>query len=134
MPSNEITIEISLSNSSLTETELQTVISQNLLPEIRQRDGVKKADLISLETAPPGAKSLSGFLIGKFQLLVNFKNLKAVLTWLTKNRNGDVEISAEKVDKNGQPKKLTLKLNRSDIDSSSIERQIDDFIKDFIQD
>ncbi|MGB5593982.1 MAG: hypothetical protein WBM32_06570 [Crocosphaera sp.] len=134
MQSNEITINISLSDLSLTETELQTVISQNILPEISRVDGVKKADLIGLENAPDGAKSLGGYLLGKFQLLVNIKNLKAVVTWLTKNRNGGVEISAEKVDKNGKPKKITLKLNRSDIDSSSIERQIDAFIQDFIKD
>ncbi len=106
MQSNEITINISLSDLSLTETELQTVISQNILPEISRVDGVKKADLIGLENAPDGAKSLGGYLLGKFQLLVNIKNLKAVVTWLTKNRNGGLKSLLKKLTKMESLKRL----------------------------
>ncbi|MGK7961584.1 hypothetical protein [Crocosphaera sp.] len=85
MLENEIELTISLSDSQLSETALQTVISQNLLPEIQRVEGVKKAALISMQNAPEGAKSLSGYLLGKLGLLVNRKNFKTVVTWLSKN-------------------------------------------------
>ena len=126
MLKNEIEIQICLSDLSLKETELQTVISKSLLPEISRLDGVKKADLIPSENAPPGAKNLGGYLLGKFQLLVNLKNLKAVLTWLSKNlTHQSFEISAKK---SGDSTEILVKAKNHDVDIQEILRQIDDYM------
>ncbi|HAJ59450.1 MAG TPA: sugar ABC transporter permease [Cyanobacteria bacterium UBA8543] len=55
---------------------------ENLLPQIREVDGVEQADLVPVEEAPPGSKALGGFLWGLLMAEVNPANIKALFGFL----------------------------------------------------
>ena len=128
MLENDIELTISFSHAELAEIDLQIVVSQNLLPEIKRVEGVKQASLIPMKEAPRRAKSLSGYVLGKLKLLVNLKNAKTTITWLFKNMSDkNIEVQAKKVDKEGNSKEISLKLNWAD-DINIIMSEIDKFL------
>jgi hypothetical protein len=92
---SNIQVTISLSDPSLNDEELQAEV-ENLLPQIREVDGVEEADLVPVEEAPRGSKALGGFLWGLLMAEVSPANIKALFGFLG-DRLG------------GQPIKLNLK-------------------------
>ncbi len=84
---SNIQVTISLSDPSLNEEELQAEV-ENLLPQIREVDGVEEADLVAVEEAPPGAKALGGFLWGLLMAEVNPANIKALFGFLSDRLGG----------------------------------------------
>lgn len=92
---SNIEITIALVDASLSDEELQEKV-ENLLPQLREVDGVEDADLVPVEQAPKDSKALGGFLLGLLQAEVSITNIKAVFGFLG-DRLG------------GKPIKLTLK-------------------------
>ncbi|NEO56478.1 MAG: hypothetical protein F6K54_27400 [Okeania sp. SIO3B5] len=76
MSAENIQLTITLFDSQLEEEELQ-IDTQNILSEIKKIDGFQKADLMPIETAQPGAKSIGGFLVRVLTAEINPKNFKA---------------------------------------------------------
>ena len=60
MSLENIQLTISLSDPQLEDEELQTE-TENMSSEIQEFDGVENADLVPVETAEPGSKSIGGF-------------------------------------------------------------------------
>lgn len=61
---------ISLSEQGLDEEELQAE-AENLLPQIKEVDGVEDADLVAVTEAPQGSKALGGFLLATLKAMGN---------------------------------------------------------------
>ena len=101
---NNIGITIALKSSDLDDQELQDSI-QNLLPQLREVDGVEQANLIAVEEIPEGAKSVGGFLIGMLKAEVNPVSIKSLFSFLGDRLSGKT-IEME-VEANG--KKLKVK-------------------------
>ncbi|HAA28350.1 MAG TPA: sugar ABC transporter permease [Cyanobacteria bacterium UBA8553] len=78
---SNIQVTISLQEAGLDDEELQAEV-ENLLPQIREVDGVEQADLVPVEEAPPGSKALGGFLWGLLMAEVNPANIKALFGFL----------------------------------------------------
>lgn len=78
---SNLQITISLPASGVDDEELQAEV-ENLLPQVKEVDGVEEAELVSVESAPEGAKSLGGFLLGMLTMEVNPANLKALFGFL----------------------------------------------------
>ncbi len=55
---------------------------ENLLPQVREVDGVEEADLVSLTETPRSAKALSTFLLGVLNAEVKPANIKALFGFL----------------------------------------------------
>ena len=81
MSSENIQLTITLSDRKLEDTELQKD-TENILSEIKEIDGVQKADLMPIETAKPGAKSIGGFLVGIITAEINIENTKGLVRYL----------------------------------------------------
>ncbi|NEQ74195.1 MAG: hypothetical protein F6K23_14815 [Okeania sp. SIO2C9] len=94
------------------------------MSEIEGFDGVQKADLISIETAEPGAKSIGGFLVGILTAEINAKNLKALVGYLGDRLSGKTfKIKAE-----GNGRKIDIEVgNLKDLKKALAE--VDDFLK-----
>lgn len=85
--SSNIQVTISLSDSSLDDGELQAY-TENLRSQLQEVDGVEDADLVAVETAPPGSKALGGFLLGLLTAEVNPANIKALFGFLGERLGG----------------------------------------------
>jgi len=95
---SNIQVTISLLDPSLDEEELQSEV-QDLLPQLREVDGVEDANLVAVETAPPGAKALGGFLLGLLMAEVNPANIKALFGFLGERLGGKpIEMSLKAAD------------------------------------
>ncbi|NEP78543.1 MAG: hypothetical protein F6K17_27305 [Okeania sp. SIO3C4] len=81
MSLENIQLTITLSDPKLTPERLQTD-TRTILSEIEKFDGVQNADLMPIEKAKPGAKSIGGFLVGILTAEINAKNLKALVGYL----------------------------------------------------
>ena len=92
---SNVQVTISLQDPNLDDQELQAK-AENLLPQLREVDGVQQADLVAVATTPQGSKALGGFLLGVLTAEVNPANIKAVFQFLG-DRLG------------GKPLKLTVK-------------------------
>ena len=79
---SNLQVTISLADPSLDEEELQEQV-ENLLPQLKEVDGVEDANLVPVEQAPPGSKALGGFLLGVLTAEVNPANIKTVFRWLS---------------------------------------------------
>ncbi|HEY9603468.1 MAG TPA: hypothetical protein V6C85_17765 [Allocoleopsis sp.] len=79
---SNLQVTISLADPSLDDEELQAEV-ENLLPQIREVDGVEHANLVPVEKAPPGSKALGGFLWGLLMAEVNPANIKALFGFLS---------------------------------------------------
>ena len=123
MSLENIQLTITLSDPKLDEERLQTD-TENILSEIEGFDGVQKADLISIETAEPNAKSIGGFLVGILTAEINAKNLKALVRYLVNRRpEKTFKIKAE-----GNGRKIDIEVgNLEDLKKALAE--VDDFLK-----
>ena len=81
MKSN-VLMTISLTELDLDDEDLQAEV-QNLLPQLRDVDGVEDADLIAVENAPKKTKALGGFLLGLLNAEVNPANIKTLFQFLS---------------------------------------------------
>jgi len=91
---SEVQITISLAELGLDDEELQTEV-QNLLPQLREMDGVKDADLLAVTEAPSGSKAFGGFSLGTFKALVNPALIKPVFEFLARFSTKTFEIEVE---------------------------------------
>ncbi|GGA45048.1 hypothetical protein [Okeania sp. KiyG1] len=123
MSLENIQLTITLSDSKLEEDKLEED-TRYILSEIEGFDGVQKADLISIETAEPGAKNIGGFLVGILTAEINAKNLKALVGYLGDRLSGKtVKIKAE-----GNGRKIDIEVgNMEDLKKALAE--VDDFLK-----
>ena len=78
---SNVQVTISLSNPNLDDQELHAEV-ENLLPQLREVDGVEEADLVAVEQAPTGSKALGGFILGLLTAEVNPANIKALFGFL----------------------------------------------------
>ena len=75
-------VTISLNELGLENEDLQAE-AQNLLPQLREVDGIETADLVTLVNAPQGTKSVSGFLLGLLKAQVNSANIQNLFKFLS---------------------------------------------------
>ena len=124
MSETSVQVTITLSDPQLKDEELQEAV-QNLQLEAQGVDGVTEADLVSIEEAPPGSKSLGSFLIDKFKVLVDLKKLQNLVQALSHRLIGQqtIEIEAE-----GNSRKLKVKIGSAE-DLAKIMPDVDKFIK-----
>lgn len=78
---SNVQVTISLQALDLDDEELQAEV-ENLLPQIREVDGVEQAGLVAVEEAPKGSKAFGGFLWGILQAEVNPANIKVLFRFL----------------------------------------------------
>lgn len=78
---SNVKVTISLTELGLDDQELQAEV-QNLLPQLRDVDGVEDADLVAVTDVPQGSKALGGFLLGLLNAEVNPANLKALFSFI----------------------------------------------------
>lgn len=91
-------LTISLPTEDMDEEELQTTIG-NLLPQIREVDGVESADLVAATEIPKGSKSFGGFILGMLTAEVSPANIKALFKFLGDRLSGKtIELEVEKKD------------------------------------
>ncbi|MGD1700636.1 hypothetical protein [Dapis sp. BLCC M229] len=96
MSLENIQLTITLSDPQLDDKERLQEDTQNILSEIQEFDGVQKADLMPIEKAEPGSKSIGGFLVGILTAEINAKNIKALVGYLGNNLYGKtIKIKAE---------------------------------------
>ncbi|WP_414578456.1 sugar ABC transporter permease [Anabaena sp. CCY 9402-a] len=74
-------VAIALTELDLDDEDLQAEV-QNLLPQLKEVDGVEDADLVPVENAPPNTKALGGFLLGLLKAEVKPANIKNLFTFL----------------------------------------------------
>jgi hypothetical protein len=79
---SNVQITISLQDPSLEDDELQAEV-ENLLPQMKEVDGVENVDLVPVAKAPKGSKALGGFLLGMLQAEVSVASLKALFRFLS---------------------------------------------------
>ncbi|MBE9126918.1 sugar ABC transporter permease [Coleofasciculus sp. LEGE 07092] len=84
---SNLQVTISLSDPNLDDEDLQAEV-ENLLPQIKEVDGVEEANLVAVEQAPPDSKALGGFLLGVLTAEVNPANIKAVFRFLNDRFGG----------------------------------------------
>ncbi|MBH8556205.1 sugar ABC transporter permease [Nostocaceae cyanobacterium CENA357] len=78
---SNVEVTISLIELGLDEDELQTEV-QNLLPQIKDVDGVEDANLVAVTEAPQGAKAFGGFSLGTLKAVVNPALIKPLFGFL----------------------------------------------------
>jgi hypothetical protein len=98
---SNIKVTISLSDTGLDEEELQAEV-ENLLPQLRELDGVEDANLVPITEAPQGSKAFGGFLWGLLSAELNPANLKALFGFLSdrfanKTIKMEVEVNGNKL-------------------------------------
>ncbi|MFN6519298.1 MAG: sugar ABC transporter permease [Nostoc sp. CreGUA01] len=79
---SEVQVTISLTELGLNEEELQAEV-QNLLPQLREVDGVEEADLVPVENAPQNTKSISGFVWGLLKAQIKAANIATLFKFLS---------------------------------------------------
>jgi hypothetical protein len=79
---SNVQVTISLAELGLDDEKLQTEV-ENLLPQLREVDGVEDADLVAVENAPKGTKSISGFVWGLLTAQVKAANIKTLFKFLS---------------------------------------------------
>ncbi len=120
---SNVKVTISLSETDLDDQELAAEV-ENLLPQIREVDGVEEADLVAVEEAPLGSKALGGFLVGMLKAVVDPANFKALFGFLSDRFSGKtIELQVEA---NG--KKLKVKASNKAEFELAIQKA-EDFIK-----
>lgn len=100
MATSNVKVTISLSDIDMDDEELQTEV-ENLLPQIREVDGVEDVDLVGVSETPEGAKAFGGFLLGILTAEVNPANIKALFQFLSDRFSGKpIKLKVEKNDGN----------------------------------
>ena len=93
---SNIELTISLAELGLDDEELQSEV-ENLLPQIKEVDGVEDAGLVEVAEVPESSKSLTGYVVGMLKtVFIDKGNLKNVFGFL-RDRFGN------------KPIKMTLK-------------------------
>jgi hypothetical protein len=96
METSNIQVTISLSDPSLDEEDLQAE-AENLLPQIREVDGVEEAYLVSAEEAPEYAKG-DGFIVGTIRAVI-VPGSKALFNFLKERLAGKpIKLSVKTTD------------------------------------
>ena len=98
-------VTIAIHDPDLDEEELQAAI-ENLLPQVREADGIERADLVAVEEVPKDSKAFGGFLLGMLTAEVNPANIKKLMVFLG-DRLGGKQI--EMVLKTPDGRELNLK-------------------------
>ncbi|MCC5605730.1 sugar ABC transporter permease [Nostoc sp. CHAB 5834] len=78
---SNVQVTISLSELGLDEEKLQTE-AENLLPQIKDVDGVEDAGLVPVTEAPQGSKAFGGFELGTLKAVVNPALIKPLFGFL----------------------------------------------------
>ncbi|MEH1776035.1 sugar ABC transporter permease [Nostoc sp.] len=78
---SNVQVTISLTELGLDEEELQTE-AENLLPQIKEVDGVEDANLVAVTEAPQGSKAFGGFELGTLKAVVNPALIKPLFGFL----------------------------------------------------
>ncbi|BAY09473.1 sugar ABC transporter permease [Calothrix sp. NIES-2098] len=78
---SNVHVTLFLTELDLDEEELQAEV-QNLLPQLREVDGVEAVDSVAVEDTPRGAKAFGGFLLGLLNLEINPANIKTLFKFL----------------------------------------------------
>jgi hypothetical protein len=78
---SNVQVTLSLADLDLDDEELETEV-QNLLPQLREVDGVETAESVGVENAPKGTKAFGGFLLELLNLEVNPANIKTLFKFL----------------------------------------------------
>jgi len=121
---SNILVTISLSDPDLDDEELQAEV-ENLLPQVREVDGVEQATLAIVEKAPSGSKALGGFLLGMLTAEVNPKNIKALFGFLGDRWGGKpIEMTVKTPD----GRELSLKAS-SQAEFEFVMQQAQEFLK-----
>ena len=123
MSENPVQVTITLSSPGLKDEELQEAV-QNLQWEAQEVEGVREANLIAVEQAPEGSKSVGGFLLDKFKAVVEVRKLPNLIKTLANRLIGNqiIEIKAE-----GKGKKLEIKISNPE-DLAKIMPEVNKFI------
>ena len=100
-----IQVTIAIQDPDLDEEELQTAI-ENLLPQVREVDGIERADLVAVKEVTKDSKAFGGFLLGMLTAEVNPANIKKLMVFLG-DRLGGKQI--EMVLKTPDGRELNLK-------------------------
>jgi len=121
---SNIEVTISLSDPDMDDEELQAEV-ENLLPQVREVDGVEQATLVTVEKAPPGSKALGGFLLGMLTAEVNPKNIKALFGFLGDRLGGK---SIEMTVKTPDGRELSVKAS-SQAEFEFVMQKAQEFLK-----
>jgi hypothetical protein len=122
MSNTPIKVTITLLSPELTDEEIQESV-QSIRSDLEDIDGVEEVSLIPVEEAPPGAKSIGGFLLNQLKAIIGLDFLKSALMALGQHLYGSpIEIEAE-----GNGKKLKVRINRPD-DLQQVMPDIEKFI------
>jgi hypothetical protein len=81
MVTANLQVAIALTELDLDDEDLQAEV-QNLLPQLKEVDGVEDAGLVAVENAPKDTKALGGFLLGLLNAEVNPANIKNLFAFL----------------------------------------------------
>ena len=82
-----VQVTVVIQEPRLEDEELQAEV-EDLLPQVREVDGVEQAHLVAVEEAPKGSKALGGFLLGMLTTEVNPANIKALMRFLGERLGG----------------------------------------------
>ena len=82
-----VQVTVAIQDSDLDEEELQASI-EKLLPQIREVDGIERADLVADEAVPKDSKAFGGFLMGMLTAEVNPANIKKLMIFLSDRLGG----------------------------------------------
>ncbi|MBD2337209.1 sugar ABC transporter permease [Calothrix sp. FACHB-156] len=78
---SNVQVTISLAGLDLDDEDLQAEV-QNLLPQLREVDGVEEAALVPEDNAPKGSKAFGGFLWNLLNLEINPANINTLFSFL----------------------------------------------------
>ncbi|MDJ0797825.1 MAG: hypothetical protein QNJ51_13595 [Calothrix sp. MO_167.B12] len=77
MTTSNIQLTISLSELGLDNEELEAEVG-NLLPQLKEVDGVEDAGLVEVTGTPRGAKAFGGLSLGMLETVLDPAHLKTV--------------------------------------------------------
>ncbi len=121
---SNIQVIISLSELGLDDEDLQAEV-ENLLPQIREVDGVEDADLVEVREVPENSKSLTGYALGMLKtVLLDKAHLKDVFG-LLRDRFGNKPIKLKLKAPDGR--ELDLEASNKE-DFISVMQKAEDFL------
>ncbi|MDF5721359.1 MAG: sugar ABC transporter permease [Rhizonema sp. PD37] len=123
-PTSTVEVTISLSSIDLQDEELLQAQVEDLLPQIREVDGVEEAHLVTEEASPALAKG-EGFIVGAIKALI-VPGSTALFNFLKEHFSGKpIEITLKKT---SDSQELKIKAgNQKDFEFASQKAQ--EFLK-----
>lgn len=122
--SDNVQVSVAIKDPELDEEELQAAI-ETLLRQMREVDGIERADLVAVGETPKGSKAFGGFLLGMLTAEVNLDNIKQIFLFLG-DRLGGKQI--EMVVKASDGRELNLKAS-SQAEFEFAFQKAQDFLK-----